>query len=49
MEDLEGISHDKEAIKEAIDSIVNNFSKHANVHGHGKSKLLYSCSSFVFI
>jgi hypothetical protein len=29
---------DKQAIKQAIDTIVNNFSKHAHLHGHGKSK-----------
>lgn len=29
--------NDKQAIKHAIDTIVNNFTKHAHLHGHGKS------------
>lgn len=35
---------DKQAIKQAIDTIVNNFSKHATLHGHGKS-MFYLLSS----
>ena len=33
---------DKKTIKQAIDTVVNNFAKHAFAHGHGKG----SFSSF---
>ncbi len=34
--DISNSLNDKQAIKQAIDTVVNNFSKHANSHGHGK-------------
>jgi LIX1-like protein len=39
-------SEDKQAIKQAIDTIVENFSKHANLHGHGKINIIDALEEF---
>ena len=43
---MEEQGDDKQAIKQAIDTIVDNFSKHANLHGHGKINIIDALDEF---